>query len=288
MIVTRAQRWRERRDVFVPGSSVVDPSTLSVDVIDCHRKAKPFVETHHYSGSFPASRLSVGLFRNGAGGRSELVGVATFSQPINNASVPFHTGLEDHRQGVDLGRLVLLDDVAGNGETWFLSRAMKALRQERPNVLSVVSYADPMTRRAPDGTLVKPGHVGQVYAVMGAAYRGRTKPRNETVTPDGQLFSERAMTKIRNGETGRAYAIEQLVAKGATAPVGGDGRRWLEELRSSGFLSRRRHNGNHVYVFEMTRAAKLASRGLARLPYPVIDRKTGLDDITALPLLMVA
>lgn len=288
MIVSRSQRWRERRDAFVPSSTLVDPSTLSVDVIDCHRVAKPFVETHHYSGSFPASRLSVGLFRNGTAGTSDLVGVATFSQPMNNASVPFHAGLDDHLQGVDLGRLVLLDDVAGNGETWFLSRAMKALRRERPNVLSVVSYADPMTRRAPDGALVKPGHVGQVYAVMGAAYRGRTKPRFETVTPDGQLFSERAMTKIRNGETGRAYAIAQLVARGAPTPVGEDGRSWLEGLRDSGFLVRRRHNGNHVYVFEMTCAARMAGRGLPRLPYPVIDRQEALDDVTALPLLMAA
>jgi hypothetical protein len=288
MIVSRSQRWRERRDAFVPNSSVVDVSTLAVDVIDCHRAAKPFVETHHYSGSFPASRLSVGLFRNGAGGRSELVGVATFSQPMNNASVPFHAGLDDHLQGVDLGRLVLLDDVAGNAETWFLSRAMKSLRRERPDVVSVVSYADPMTRRAPDGTLVKPGHVGQVYAVMGAAYRGRTKPRYETITPDGQLFSERAMAKIRNGETGRAYAIQQLVGKGAPLPVGGDDRAWLEGLRTSGFLSRRRHNGNHVYVFEMTRSAKMAGRDLPRLPYPVLDRQDAVDDVTSLPLLMAA
>ncbi len=211
MIVSRSQRWRDRRDAFVPCSSVIDPSTLGVDVVDCHRIAKPFVETHHYSGSFPASRLSVGLFRNGAGGRSELVGVATFSQPINNASVPLHAGLENPLKGVDLGRLVLLDDVAGNGETWFLSRAFKALRREKPDIVSVVSYADPMTRRSPDGSLIKPGHVGQVYSVMGAAYRGRTRPRYETITPDGQLFSERAMTKIRAGESGRAYATAQLL-----------------------------------------------------------------------------
>lgn len=288
MIVDRSQRWRDRRDAFVPSSTTIDPSTLSVDVVDCHRVAKPFVERHHYSGSFPASRLSVGLFRNGTAGRSDLVGVATFSQPINNASVPCHAGLDDHLQGVDLGRLVLLDDVAGNGETWFLSRAMKALRRERPGILSVVSYADPMTRRAPDGTLVKPGHVGQVYAVMGAAYRGRTKPRSETITPDGQLFSERALTKIRNGESGRAYAIAQLVARGAPSPIGDDGRAWLEGLRQSGFLSKRRHNGNHVYVFEMTRSARMAGRDLPRLPYPAIDRCDGVDDVTALPLLMAA
>jgi hypothetical protein len=288
MIVDRTQRWKDRRDSFVPCASTIVAADYAVDVIDCHRAAKPFVERHHYSGSFPASRMSVGLFRNSAGGTSQLVGVATFSQPMNNASVPLHTGLDDPRQGADLGRLVLLDDVPGNGETWFLSRAFRALRREKPSILSVVSYADPMTRRAPDGSLTKPGHVGGVYAVMDASYRGRTRPRMETVTPDGQLFSERAMAKIRNGETGRDYAARQLVDRGADPQGGADGREWIAGLVSSGFLSKRRHNGNHVYVFELTRAARMAGRDRPRLAYPRMDRSSGMDDVTSLPLLRAA
>ena len=116
MIVNRSQRWRDRRDHYVPASSEIDPTTLAVDVIDCMKTAKPWIEQHHYSGSFPASRLSLGLFQNGKGGRPRLVGACTFSQPVNNASVPLRTGLDCHRRAVDLGRFVLLDDVAGNGE----------------------------------------------------------------------------------------------------------------------------------------------------------------------------
>lgn len=285
MITSRSQRWKDRRDLFVPAATTIDPAQYSVDVIHCRRQAKPFIEAHHYSGSFPASRLSVGLHANGAGGTSQLVGVCTFSQPMNNASVPKHTGLDDHQQGVDLGRLVLLDSVAGNGETWFLSRAFKLLRQAKPAVLSVVSYADPMERLGPDGHLIKPGHVGQVYAVMQASYRGRTSPRFETITPDGQLFSERALSKIRNGETGQAYGVDELVRRGAPRPIGDDLKSWLASLSEVGFLSRRRHNGNHVYVFEMTRAARLAARGLPQLTYPTIDRSPMGADVTALPLL---
>src|SRR3546814_9312663 len=55
----------------------------------------------------PVTRLSVGLFRNGAGGRSDLVGVCVFAHPVNNASVPNSAGLSDPRSACDLGRLVL-------------------------------------------------------------------------------------------------------------------------------------------------------------------------------------
>ncbi|AXK44094.1 hypothetical protein [Erythrobacter aureus] len=287
MITDRSQRWRDRRDKFVPAGTVIDPSEFAVDVIDCHRTAKPFVEEHHYSGSFPASRLSVGLYRNGAAGSSRLVGVCTFSVPMNCASIPKHTGLEDFRQGADLGRLVLLDEVAGNGETWFISRAFKALRQEKPEILAVVSYADPMRRYCADGSIRLPGHVGQIYAASSALCRGRTKPRMETFTPDGQIVSERALSKIRNHETGSAYAIDDLVKRGAPKP-GHDTREWLKHLQETQFFSRRRHNGNHIYAFPLTKAARLAGRELPELDYPVLDPNPVGDDVTLLPLLKKA
>lgn len=286
MITDRSQRWRDRRASFVPNSSVINPKEYSVDVIDC-KQAKPFIINHHYSGTFPASRLSVALFRNGAGGRSEIVGVATFSVPMNNAAIIKHTGLTHYNAGADLGRLVLLDDVPGNGETFFLSRAFRCLRQEKPEILSVVSYADPMRRYAPDGTVLLPGHVGGVYSIMHASYRGRCKPRMELITPDGQIFSERALSKIRNRETGIGYAIDQLVKRGAPRPKGNE-REWLDQLFTAGFFKKRRHNGNHIYVFPLTKAAKLADKFLPHLAYPVLDRSTKCDDVTALPLLKAA
>ncbi|MDQ7814099.1 hypothetical protein [Brevundimonas sp.] len=288
MLVDRSQRWRDRRERYVPAASEIDPSTLSVDIIDCMKTAKPFIEKTHYSGSFPASRLSLGLFQNGKGGRSRLVGACTFSQPMNNASVPLRTGLDCHRRAVDLGRFVLLDDVAGNGETWFLSRAMRALRREKPEVLSVISYADPVQRVTADGAIIKPGHIGRIYAVMGAAYRGRASARIDTLCPDGQPFNDRKLSKIRSGEQGHAYSVDGLVSVGAPAPTDDDLRGWLAGLYATGFLTRRRHPGNHVYVFEMTRAARLAARGLPRLQYPQLDAGRGSRDVTALPLLQTA
>lgn len=286
MITARSQRWRDRRCRWVPGSSAIDPRRLAVDVIDTVRQAAPFVRQHHYAASMPVTRLSVGLFRNGAGGRSELVGVCVFAHPVNNASVPKSAGLADPRTACDLGRLVLLDDTGGNAESWMLSRAFKLLRQEKPEIISVISYADPIRRTDERGHVFMPGHVGTLYSVMGSRYTGRSSPRIDLILPNGQPISSRAISKIRNAECGQRYAVDQLVQAGARGPRGGEARTaWLTELEATGFLRRQRHPGNHVYLFPLTRAAKIAARAVPDLPYPRLDRAPAMDDVTALPLL---
>lgn len=289
MLTQRSQRWRDRRARFVPAASEIDPRILSVDVIDTRLQAAPFVHAHHYAASMPVSRLSVGLFRNGAGGRSELVGVCIFSVPINNASVSKSAGLGDPRSACDLGRLVLLDDVGGNGESYLVARAFRLLRRERPDILSVISYADPVRRVDGEGKVFLPGHVGALYAVMGSRYVGRSTPRTDLILPDGRPLSSRAISKIRNGETGQRYATDNLVRAGARTPrLGEDRADWLRGLEHSGFLRRHKHPGNHIYLFPLTKAARLAARNVPSHPYPVLDRGCGEGDVTALPLLAEA
>src|SRR3546814_15499396 len=87
----------------------IDPGTLSVDIIDTRREAAPFVREHHYAGAMPVARLSVGLFANGRGGRSALVGVCVFSPPVNNASAPNTAGLGYPPPACALGRRRLLN-----------------------------------------------------------------------------------------------------------------------------------------------------------------------------------
>lgn len=285
----RSQRWRDRRDSFVPNASTIDTSIHSVDVIDCYRQAKPFVEAHHYSGSFPATRLSCGLFRNGAAGTSELVGVCSFAVPMNNASIPLHTGLKDHLAAADLGRLVLLDDVPGNGESWFVSRAFRLLRREKPGILSVIAYSDPVRRIADDGTVVMPGHCGMVYQALSADLRGRSSPRTDAIMPNGRIASPRAISKIRSQDTGSAYAERQLVDAGAPMRrIGEEPGEWIARLRDCGAMRGRRHPGNLVYTFALTRAAKIAARGKPSLSYPLVDPHVTSGDVTTLPLLQAA
>src|SRR3546814_1305471 len=99
---------------------------------------------------------------------------------------------------------------------------------------------------------------------FGAAYRGRTKPRSEMATPDGQMFSERAISKIRNHETGMAYAIDEPVCRGAPKPTV-DTKSWLESFPSGGFLTRCKHRSEE-------HTSELQSQ--MRIAYAVFCQKT--------------
>ncbi|AJA09730.1 MULTISPECIES: hypothetical protein [Sphingopyxis] len=283
MITDRTQRWRKRRCRWVPGTAEIDPATLSVDIIDTRREAAPFVREHHYAGSMPVARLSVGLFANGRGGRSELVGVCVFSHPVNNASVPKTAGLGDPRAACDLGRLVILDSQGANSESFLVARAFRLLRREKPEILSVISYADPVRRVDADGHVFLPGHVGGLYSVMGSRYIGRSSACTDLILPDGRPISSRAISKIRNAECGQRYAMEDLIRAGARAPRFGEDRgEWLASLERTGLLTRRRHPGCHAYLFPLTKAA------VPSLPYPILDRAATEGDVTKLPLLDLA
>jgi hypothetical protein len=265
MIVATCQRWRDRREYRVPLSRI-DPAILSVDVVDEARCAKPFVIRHHYSGTFPAARLCVGLYRH-----RELVGIAVFSEGMQPRAVPKWTG---GMTGCELGRFVLLDDVPGNAESWFLARAFRALRREKPAVEAVLSYSDPEPRFDPAGRLTKPGHVGTIYQAMSALYRGRASPRTDYVTPFGEHISRRALSKIMLGERGEGYAVDQLHRLGAPRREFGEGgRAWVSRLiDDERWLRTSRHPGNHTYVFPLSARARAAGRRLSTLPYPKLAR----------------
>lgn len=261
-MIDQDKRWRDREERWVAPPSVFQSKQYSVDVIRSDTVARAFIEQHHYSGSFPAARLKVGLYAQ----RSELVGVAVFSEPANRHVIRKYTGLEPD-QGAELGRFVCLDNVAYNGETRFLARAFKALLVEK-GLAGVVSYADPLERHDSLGMLVKQAHWGTIYKASNALYKGRTTGRTLVLAPDGTVISERAITKLRNEERGWAYAYRQLLAHGAPA------RKEHEELRGYtkralvGFR-RAKHPGNLVYTFGLTRAAQQSIRSVGSIqPYP--------------------
>lgn len=262
MRATSCQRWRDRRALAVPGDTLINPAVLAVDVIP-EWVARLFVTQHHYSGTFPAARLSVGLFRG-----CDLVGAAVFSEGIQPAAMPKWTGVSA-AAGCELGRLVLLDDVAGNAESWFGARAFRALRAEKPAMESVLTYADPVERWA-NGRLVKPGHVGIIYQALNARYRGRASRRTDYFAPSGEHVSRRALSKIMLGEIGEGYAVDQLHRLGAPRRERFEtGRDWIARLiEIEGWLRGRRHPGNHTYVFPLSDHARAVAAGLTVQPYP--------------------
>jgi hypothetical protein len=256
---TVAQRWRERRDSYRPAGEPIRAESYGVEVVE-EREARRFVEAHHYSGSFPAARLSVGLFRVGVG----LVGAAVFAVPTNYASARMRLGIAG-AEAVALSRFVLLDNVEANGETWFLARAFAALRSELSEVRGVLSYADPMARSRADGSTVKPGHVGTIYQAANARYLGRTKPERIILTADGRSISPRTLSKLRNDERGAGYAYRQLVEAGAPERRAfEDGRAYVARALESNSLRTLRHPGQHVYTWATARDLALPNG----LPYP--------------------
>lgn len=250
------QRWQRRRTSFRPADEIIDTSRYEVAALAGDGAAKAFVLEHHYSGTYPAARFRFGLFRSGV-----LMGVAVFSHPCNDAVLTsVFPGVA--RESVELGRFVLLDEVPGNGETWFLARAFRLLRRE--GLRGVVSFADPLPRRAADGSQTTPGHVGVIYQAFNGLYLGRSTSRTLHLLPDGSTFSARAAQKIRRHERGWRYAVEQLVAAGAPAPTG-DVSSWLALALNA--LTRVRHPGNHRYAWAFARADYRALSAL-RAPYP--------------------
>jgi hypothetical protein len=184
-----------------------------------------------------------------------------FSTPAQAAVVPRWTGLEQN-QGVELGRFVLLENVPGNGETWFLARAFRVLQQLKPEVRAVVSYSDPLPRAAADGRLVMPGHVGTIYQAHNGTYRGRSSRETLHFTPSGEVLSRRTMSKLRTGERGgawHAYSYEQIRAHGAPPRHDGEsGREYVARALHQGPFTRVRHPGNHVYVWGLDKAVRRA------------------------------
>jgi hypothetical protein len=166
-----------------------------------------------------------------------------------------------------LSRFVLLDPVPANAESWMLARVFELAR--RAGIRGVLSFSDPVPRRRADGTVVMPGHVDLIYQAANATYLGRTAPRTLALLPDGAVFSDRAASKVRGGERGRAYA-ERLLRRWGAPPRRPDEEptAWLHAALAAAGVRRVRHPGLHRYAFALGPARRaVAVVGWPR-PYP--------------------
>jgi hypothetical protein len=249
------KRWHDREQRWVAPGTLFPARQHAVDGLD-KSVARRFVEAHHYSGSFPAWQYSAGLFQG-----TRLVGVAVFSVPMNQQVVPAYLG-QPAANGTELGRFVCLPEVAYNGETWFLARAFRLLQQDRPELAGVVSYADPLERRA-GALVVKLAHYGTIYQASNAVYCGRSYGRTLVLGPDGRVVSPRALSKVRKQERGAEYAARQLLAYGASHRRFGEApAAWLTRVLVPPLFTRVRHPGNLAYAFGVTDAARATIHAL--------------------------
>lgn len=258
MLTPVVQRWRARRDTYRPTGEVIRIADYEVAPLAADREAKAFVLAHHYSGSYPAARARFALHRAG-----EMVGAAIFSVPVQPLAL---TRVFGDAPAIELGRLVLLDDVPANGESWFLARAFELLA--RDGYEGVLSFSDPISRTNESGCRVFPGHIGTIYQASNASYLGRSKRELRRVLPDGTLLHGRGLAKIRRRDRGWRYAAALLEKYGAEPLSAHEDSvawvsRWVPRLTRPLV-----HHGNHRYAFGLVRCTKqMLSRGQS-LPYP--------------------
>lgn len=279
------QRWRQRRDSYVPVRDCIRPALLGVEQVARDRDVSDFIAAHHYLGSMPAARERFVLTERG-----KRVGVAVFGQPVNDRAI---TNVLPGQavESLELQRLVLLDEVAANAESWFVARCHDALR--RDGYLGVISFSDPEPRTVfverPDGAVesvvVRPGHLGIVYQALGFCYVGRSEPKVQRVFvgPDRghgpSVLNKRSMQKIRAGERGWNGAARQIVSRGADEPPQDrQGRiewlaRWVDRLTRP-----QRHGGVHKYVIALD--ARARRHVPDSLPYPKWLASASLVDVS--------
>lgn len=273
------QRWTKKRMSFRPAGEPFDASRHEV-VLLSESDAKAFCNFHHYSSSMPPARVRVGMMRKMPFQAAELVGLAVFSVPMQAASLSKYLKA-DMQTGVELGRFLCTDVVESNGESWLIGQANRLLQRET-KIRSVLSYCDPLERLNEAGEVIKPGHIGTIYQSAGASLLGRSSPRTLVFARSGHVISERGLSKIRNEETGAAYAYRQLVAAGAPERLFGEHPAdYVRRALDCGAFTKVKHPGNYVYAWA---CGNKIERRIGRerigpgLPYPKLAQPIANDD----------
>lgn len=139
--------------------------------------AKEFVLAHHYAGGISNTTTGAyGLFDE----RLRIIGVCAFATPCSENVRRSVFGPEHAGRVTELHRLVILDVTPKNAESFFIARALDLLKNQKPHLWSVVSFADQTF-----------GHVGTIYQASNARYYGQSKPEWCFRDGDGRLRHRR-------------------------------------------------------------------------------------------------
>lgn len=243
------QRWRLGLDTYRPADETIRTSEFEVALIANHSVARKFIVENHYLPSLPQASFVYGMYR-----RDRLVGAAVFGRGATEASLKVVPG--GPASGLILSRFLLLEEVPGNGETWFLARCFDGLKRE--GLTGVVSYSDPIKRTNRHGQTVFAGHIGNIYQAHNGIYLGRSKPGVELLFPDGTTLDQRSLSKLRGYGNGRTKSIQgwngvvrRLVAQGADEPA--DSNRETVKEWSNHWVAKLTkpvdHPGKHKYAW---------------------------------------
>ena len=143
-----------------PDKETFDKSWRSaVSVVKVERRAVDAMIKQHYIGKWPGvCVLVLAMTRDDVA-----LGVIVFALP------PRETTKRYGGETWELARLWMNDSVPQNGETYFISKAIKYIRHNFPAVKVLVSYADPSA-----------GHEGVIYRAANWLCDGRTDQDRKT------------------------------------------------------------------------------------------------------------
>ncbi|MGW1328207.1 Mom family adenine methylcarbamoylation protein [Streptomyces antibioticus] len=179
---------------------------------DLVHTARAFVLIHHYSRSWPPVRFAYGLIDTAAPPADRLVGVLTLGIPTQAAVLTsVFSRLTPYEESLELNRLVLLDDVPANAETWAQARAFRLAAAR--GIRGIVAHSDPeprtrLTAHGPE--TVFPGHYGTIYQAKGMHYLGKTRPRRVILLPDGPVLHSGVRAGSPRLLGGREPAFQQV------------------------------------------------------------------------------
>ena len=174
------------------------------------KQAKEYITKYHYShGCHNGPSPCYGLFEG-----DDLIGCLMFATPCSENVRASVFGAEHKGCVTELHRLHILDVTPKNTESWFISRCLKLLKQDKPQIKAVISFSD-MTE----------GHEGTVYKATNFYRVGTTGKTRFYRDADGRLRHPR--------HCGVNISLEDAEKRGWTPEVRNAKNRYLYILASS-------------------------------------------------------
>lgn len=185
---------------------------------------RPFIEEHHYSHSINGCKVShcFALYDG-----LDIKAAALFG-PLSTTAWKKYG--ENEKDVIELRRLVCLDELPRNTESWLIAQCLKRLKGKYK---VCVSYADP-----------RHGHCGFIYQAANWNYEGQTAPDVLLQTPEGRLYHSRALRTKYNGD------YKPFVKR-------------LRKLQEDGLLTEVKVPGKHIYTYNL-----IGRQMPTRMPYP--------------------
>lgn len=180
----------------------------------CNRsEIREFIETHHYSHNINGLKSSYCFKVEDSG---KLVGAVLFGELSTTSWKKYGTSEKDV---VELRRLVLLDELPRNSESYVVGYCLRYLRKHSSYKV-VVSYADP-----------EYGHSGVIYKASNFKYLGQTaKDKVYVDIESGKSYHSRAMRTKYKGK------LKPFAQK-------------LRDKFLEGKLLEKQVQGKHIYVY---------------------------------------